>query len=147
MWQVVDTRLSINEHIQYCYHLALPRNTAVSLLCSFPKLQGVLWMSVVTDTDFTGQRRWLLWLFPSGGQPEVKRGSMSCLPKEDLLFCPLAWSLSWLPTWKALCPTGKEYAGQFHCLLICSALGTSVKTCFSATFGGIKSAKGERRAS
>lgn len=90
-------------------------------------------MSVVTDADFTGQRRWLLWLFPSGGQPEVKRGSMSCLPKEDLLFCPLAWSLSWLPTWKALWPTGKESTGQFHCLLICSALGTSVKTCFSVT--------------
>lgn len=150
MWQVVENRLRINECLQYYHHLTLPRNAAVSLLCSFPKQR--------TSLSISGHWCWFHWpeslttsALYSGGQPEVARGSVSCLPKEDLLLCSWAWSLPWLPTWKALGSAGKEYVCRSVLLPSCVFSSRNIsKTCFATTFGGMgspTSGKRERRAS
>ena len=128
-WQAVENTLGINESLQ-CYYHSLCLETLLRH-CSAPSPdQGVVWASIVTDADFTGWRRRLLWPFSLGGQPGVTRRSVSCLPREDLSFCPSAWSLSSLPTWRDLCPTGKEASGQFHHLLVFSALRASIRSAF-----------------
>lgn len=85
----------MNESLQYYYHFTQPLNTAVSLLCSFPKPGSSL--------SFRCPRCWFHWpemltILALSLQRSARghRESMSCLPKEDwLLFRCLAWSLAW----------------------------------------------------
>ena len=95
---------------------------------SEPQLSLML-ISLAGDEDYLGPSPW-----------EVSQGSQgeACpvYPERPLLLplgmitVPSAWSLSSLTTWRDRCPTGKEDSGQFHHLLVFSALRASIRSAF-----------------
>lgn len=112
--------------LQCPYHITMPRNATVSLLCSFPKpgrplcvnhhCFWVLWWEM-----------WLFWLFLSEGQNTT--GNQVLYPPRTFSFWSWAWWLSWQLIWRALCQLEGEI-GQFHHLLTILALMSSMKRAF-----------------
>ena len=135
MWQAVENKLGINESLQ-CYYHSLCLETLLHH-CSAPSPdQRVVGASIVTDADFTGWRQDYFGPSPcevsQGSRGEacrvhLERTSPSAL---GMITVRSAWSLSSLPTWRDLCPAGKEDSGQFHHLLVFSTLRASIRSAF-----------------